>query len=75
MTDLIDLRGRQFEAGRELTDLITQIGEAHHFVGCHEMTHAIRKLSRDECGVVGKGLGCVAGLPATGKRLRQVPMK
>src|ERR1700677_312106 len=75
MTDLIDLCGGQFKTGGELADLIAQIGEAHELVGRHEMTHAIRESARDECGIVGKGLRSVAGLPSARKRLRQVPVK
>ena len=36
----LDLRG-QLEPGRELADLVAQIGEADDFVGRHEMTHAV----------------------------------
>ena len=73
MADLIDIRRRQFQAGRELAGPVAEVGEADEFVGREEMVDAVGELFGDIAGVVGEGFRGVARLPATGQRLRQDP--
>ena len=46
MANLIDLRLRQFQSWRKLTDLVSEVGETDELIRGHEMMHAITELLR-----------------------------
>ena len=61
---LVHLRRGQLEPRRKLAIAITEVGKAGELVGGHEVMDAVRELLGYISRVVGKGLGCVARLPA-----------
>ena len=75
MANLVDLRGIELQAGRELADLVAQVGKADKFVGGEEVVNAVGQFARKESRVVAKCFTGVARLPAVRERRGQIPVK
>ena len=77
VADLIDLSGRKLEAGSVASVFVADVDEGTHLVHRHEVVDAVGEMFGDVAGVVGEGLGGVAGLPAAFvfEGLGQIPVE
>ena len=77
VADLVQLRRRQFEAGRVDAPAVAEIHEASGFVDREDILDAVAQALRHIAGVIRERLRGVAGLPAADavlQRLRQIPV-
>src|SRR5580698_6366785 len=75
MAHLVRLGRGQLQAWRKEPFSIACISKAPELVGGHKVPDAITQILRDECRIVGEGLGRVARPPSVRQRRGQVPVE
>ncbi len=76
MSNLVQPAGRQLEAGREVSRLVTLLDEGLHLVEGEDLAHPVGELAGNKRGVLAERLGGIARFPAAAilQGLGEVPV-